>query len=139
MIIFAQIFLLSLVILGMGLVVLRYRQRKIGTLAFLLWLVLWTGAAAVIVFPNSSVIVARLLGIGRGADLVLYTSLIVTLYLLFRMYVRLEQVNREVTQIVRALALRDRSLKQSQDENHRASQPVDQNPTVQSVTSADRS
>jgi len=138
-IIFAQIFLLSLVILGMGLVVLRYRQRKISTLAFLLWLVLWTGAAAVIVFPNSSVIVARLLGIGRGADLVLYTSLIVTLYLLFRMYVRLEQVNREVTQIVRALALRDRSLKQSQDENHRASQPVDQNPTVQSVTSADRS
>ena len=123
----------------MGLVILRYRQRKIGTLAFLLWLVLWIGAAAVIVFPNSSVIVARLLGIGRGADLVLYTSLIVTLYLLFRMYVRLEQVNREVTQIVRALALRDRSLKQSQDENHRASQPVDQNPTVESVTSAERS
>ena len=48
MITFAQIFLLSLVILGMGLVVLRYRQRKIGTVAFLFWLVLWTGAAVVI-------------------------------------------------------------------------------------------
>ena len=128
MITFAQIFLLSLVILGMGLVILRYRQRKIGTVAFLLWLVLWTGAAAVIMFPMSTVILARFLGIGRGADLVLYTSLIVTFYLLFRLYVRLEQVNREVTQIVRALALRDGSLRHSEDDHQRSSQPVDQNP-----------
>ncbi len=128
MITYAQIFLLSLVILGMGLVILRYRQRKIGTVAFLLWLVLWTGAAGVIMFPMSTVILARILGIGRGADLVLYTSLIVTLYLLFRLYVRLEQVNREVTQIVRALALREGSLRHSEDEHNTVSQPVDQNP-----------
>jgi len=128
MITFAQIFLLSLVIVGMGLVILRYRQRKIGTVAFLLWLVLWTGAAAVIMFPMSTVILARILGIGRGADLVLYTSLIVTLYLLFRLHVRLEQVNREVTQIVRALALREGTLLHSEDDHQRASQPVDQNP-----------
>ncbi len=138
MIIFAQIFLLSLVTLGMGLVILRYRQRKIGTLAFLLWLVLWTGAATVIMFPISTVIMARFLGIGRGADLVLYTSLIVTLYLLFRLYVRLEQVNREVTQIVRELALREGSLRHSENEHLRGSQPVDQKPTVQSVPSAHR-
>ncbi len=127
MITFAQIFLLSLVIVGMGLVILRYRQRKIGTVAFLLWLVLWTGAAAVIMFPMSTVILARILGIGRGADLVLYTSLIVTLYLLFRLHVRLEQVNREVTQIVRALALREGTLRHSEDDQERTSQPVDQN------------
>ena len=127
MITFAQIFLLSLVILGMGLVILRYRQRKIGTVAFLLWLVLWTGAAAVIMFPMSTVILARILGIGRGADLVLYTSLIITLYLLFRLHVRLEQVNREVTQIVRALALREGTPRHSKDDHQRASRPVDQN------------
>ncbi len=128
MITFAQIFLLSLVGLGMGLVILRYRQRKIGPVAFLLWLVLWTGAAVVIMFPMSTVILARILGIGRGADLVLYTSLIVTLYLLFRLYVRLEQVNREVTQIVRALALREGTPRHSEDDHQRTSQPVDQNP-----------
>ena len=128
MITFALIFLLSLVILGMGLVILRYRQRKIGTLAFLLWLVLWAGAATVIMFPNSTVMLARILGIGRGADLVLYTSLIVTLYLLFRLHVRLEQVNREVTQIVRALALREGGLRHSENDHQRASKPVTQNP-----------
>ncbi len=128
MITFAQIFLLSLVILGLGLFILRYRQRQIGTVAFLLWLGLWTGAAAVIMFPMSTVILARILGIGRGADLVLYTSLIVILYLLFRLYVRLEHVNREVTHIVRAIALREGNLRHSEDDNQRASQPVDQNP-----------
>jgi len=105
MIIIAQIFLVSLIAVATGLVILRYRQRKIGTLGFFLWLILWIGAATVIVFPESTIVAARFLGIGRGVDLVLYVSIILILYLLFKVYVRLEQLDREVTQIVRAVAL----------------------------------
>jgi hypothetical protein len=107
MIVIAQFFLLSLVVLATGLVILRYRQRKIGAFGFFLWLILWVAAATVITFPESTVVVARLLGIGRGVDLVLYVSIILILYLLFRVYVRLEQLDRDLTQIVRALALRE--------------------------------
>jgi hypothetical protein len=107
MIIVAQVFLISLVASAMGLVILRYRQGKIGTLGFFLWLVLWAGAATVIVFPDSTGVAAHLFGIGRGVDLVLYVSIILILYLLFKVYVRLEQVDREITQIVRAVALRE--------------------------------
>lgn len=128
MIIAAQIFLLSLVVLAMGRAILGYRQRQIGTLGFLLWLVLWAGAAAVIVFPNSTMIVARLVGIGRGTDLVLYVSVILVLYLLFKVYVRLEQLDWQITQIVRALALREGSLEHAERKHNRASQPVDQKP-----------
>jgi hypothetical protein len=71
-------------------------------------LVLWLGAATVIAFPDSTMVAARLFGIGRGADLVLYVSIILILYLLFRVYVRLEQLDREITQIVRAVALREK-------------------------------
>jgi small membrane protein len=118
MIIFAQVFLLSLVVLALGLVILRYRQNKISTRGFLLWLVLWVGVTAVIMFPNSTIVVARLLGIGRGTDLVLYTSIILILYFLFRVYVHLEQVDKEITQIVRALALRDEELIHSKSEEN---------------------
>ena len=90
MIIIAQIFLLFLVALAVGFVIQKYRQRKIGAPGFLLWLMLWVGAAGVILFPNSTMVVARLFGIGRGADLVLYISVILILYLIFRIYVRLE-------------------------------------------------
>lgn len=121
MIIIAQVLLVSLVVLAMGYVILRFRQRKVGIFSFLLWVVLWSVGAVVIVFPNSSAIIARFLGIGRGVDFVLYLSVILILYLLFRVYVRLEQVDREVTLIVRTLALRQASLAPSDDEHERTS------------------
>jgi hypothetical protein len=104
--IIAQVFLIVLVLLAMGHDILRYRQNRIDTRGFLLWLVLWIGAIIVILFPSSTMVVARSLGIGRGTDLVLYTSIILILYILFRVYVHLEKVDREITQIVRTLALR---------------------------------
>jgi len=106
----AQLFLLSLGLLVMGVVVLRYRQRKINLVVFLLWFLLWSGIEVVILFPKSTIEVAHLIGIGRGTDLALYLSVMLILYLLFRMYVRLEQINQEITHIVRAVALREAGL-----------------------------
>lgn len=106
----AQIFLVSLAVLAMGVAVLWFRQRKIGTLIFLLWLILWAGVAAVVLFPESAVVLARLLGIQKATDLALYLAVILILFLIFRVYVRLEKVDREITQIVRAVALRDAGL-----------------------------
>jgi hypothetical protein len=124
----AQVMLLSLAVLVMGLVILRYRQRRIGTLAFLLWLFLWAVAAVVILFPNSTVGVAHFLGIGRGADLVLYLGAILILYLIFRLFVRLEQMDRNMTKIVRSLALREAGLSQPDQERERVAGPMDQKP-----------
>jgi hypothetical protein len=112
----AQIVLLTAAGLIIGVVILRYRQGKIGTLPFLLWFVLWVSAALVILFPNTTVGVARYLGIGRGVDLVLYAGGILILYLIFRMFVRFEQMDRNMTKIVRILALRDAGLSESKAE-----------------------
>ncbi|HTN42190.1 MAG TPA: DUF2304 domain-containing protein [Nitrospiria bacterium] len=106
----AQLFLLSVAVLAMGVAVLWFRQRKISAMALLLWLFLWTGFAVVVLFPKSSVVLAHLLGISRGTDLALYLSVILILFILFRVYVRLEQVDRQITQIVRAVALREAGL-----------------------------
>lgn len=122
----AQVFLLFLAVLIIGLVILRYRQGRIGTLTFLLWFFLWVGAAVVILFPNSTVGVAHFLGIGRGADLVLYLGAILILYLIFRVFVRLEQMDRNMTKIVRTLALRDAGLSQPDQKRERVAGPTDQ-------------
>jgi hypothetical protein len=127
--IIAQIFLVFLVLLIMGLVVLGYRQRRISTRNFFFWTVLWTAAATAIIFPNSTMVVARFLGIGRGTDLVVYLSVILILYLLFKVYMRLEQMDREVTKIVRAIALREGSLGNLEDGRDKVSQPLDRRPS----------
>ena len=127
--IIAQIFLMFLVLLIMGLVVLGHRQRRISTISFFFWTVLWTAAATVIIYPKSTMIVAHFLGIGRGTDLVLYLSVILILYLLIKVYVRLEQVDREITQIVRAIALREANLGHLEDGRDKVSQPLDRRPS----------
>lgn len=103
----AQIVLFVLAVLALILVIRRYRQQRIGTLALFLWLTLWVGVAVVILFPDITMVVADVLGIGRGVDLVLYLGFILVFYLLFRMGVRMERMDREITQIVRALALKE--------------------------------
>ncbi|MBI2980937.1 MAG: DUF2304 domain-containing protein [Deltaproteobacteria bacterium] len=115
MITLAQVFLFTLATLAMIGVIFKYRDKKIGARFFLLWLFLWAGAAVVILFPESTTAAASLLHIGRGADVVLYLGVILILYLLFTVFVRMERMDREITKIVRNLALRD--LKESPGEH----------------------
>lgn len=89
-----------------------------------MWLSLWIVATGVILFPESTIWVARALGIGRGVDLVLYVSVILTLYLIFRLYVRMEQVERGMTQVVRAIALRDADTVNPNDKKDPQSPPT---------------
>lgn len=105
--IIAQVLLVFLVVLAVGGVIAKYREGRIGVAAFLFWMLLWSAAVLVILFPDSTIIVARSLGIGRGVDLVLYLSVILILYLIFRLYVRIEQMERDLTQVVRSIAIRE--------------------------------
>jgi hypothetical protein len=71
------------------------------------WTLLWIAAAAAIARPSLTVTVARFLGIGRGADLVFYCAILGMLIALFLIYVRFKRLEREITTIVRHLAIRD--------------------------------
>lgn len=76
------------------------------TLAWLLfWILFWAAAGVVAILPQTTDTLAQLVGVGRGADFVIYVSLIVLFYLVFRVYVKIEGVEREITELVRKLAI----------------------------------
>ena len=100
-----QFFLLTLVLFAVTRVIQKYRQRGIQLLEFSIWLLVWAGAIFIILFPDATNFLAALLGIWRGADLVLYTSLLVIFYLVFRIHLALDRVEQEITAIVQAMAL----------------------------------
>ncbi|MBI5254790.1 DUF2304 domain-containing protein [Candidatus Falkowbacteria bacterium] len=82
----------------------RLRTRDISLPIFLLWLLFWIGAAAI---TWKTVILDRLadlVGVGRGADLVIYCSLLVLFYLIFRIFVRLDKQEKQISEIVRSIA-----------------------------------
>jgi len=73
----------------------------------LAWSVVWLVAAAAIAWPESTALVAHVLGIGRGADFVLYCFVVIVLVGFFATYMRLRRLETHITLLTRQLALRN--------------------------------
>jgi small membrane protein len=100
-----QFVLLAFVLAALAKVIHSSQQRRMRTLNFLFWTLVWLGTASIIIFPDATSFVAHILGIGRGADLIIYASLLVSFYLIFRIHLMLARLEQEITEIVRAIAL----------------------------------
>jgi hypothetical protein len=81
---------------------IRYRGRSRVTF---LWLVVWFLSGIALVYPSLAVTAARAMGVGRGADLVFYFNVLVTLSGFFLVYLRQRKLDRQITVLVRELAL----------------------------------
>lgn len=62
-------------------------------------------AAAFIVHPDATNRIAHLAGVGRGADLVLYTFFPASISMFLHLYRRSRQTEERMTQLVRHLAI----------------------------------
>lgn len=106
-----QAILVVFLLFALSRVFLRYRSRQIKTTEFGFWSLLFTTAVAVILYPSETTRLANSLGIGRGVDLIVYSSIITLFYLVFRIYVMMEDIRHEITQLVRTIALKDKVTK----------------------------
>jgi hypothetical protein len=69
------------------------------------WMLVWLVGGLSVMWPTGTVLLARALGIGRGADLVLYCSVFATLSGFFYIYTRFRRLDRALTMLVRQLAV----------------------------------
>ena len=80
----------------------RYRGRSRATY---LWLVIWVLTTVALINPSLAVTAARAMGVGRGADLIFYLNVLGTLAGFFLIYMRQRKIDRQITLLVRELAL----------------------------------
>ncbi|MCG5053890.1 MAG: DUF2304 family protein [Myxococcales bacterium] len=85
----------------------RAIQRVIKLSEAFVWTLIWGGAAVTISLPGVSSTLARIAGVGRGVDFIVYASVAVLYLLVFRLFVEHVRVERQLTLIVRREALRD--------------------------------
>lgn len=71
---------------------------------------IWLAAGVAIYRPELTIRVAAVLGIGRGADLILYVLVISYLLSLWYVYNRFRKLESQLTEIVRYLAVRDATI-----------------------------
>jgi len=86
-------------------VVHRVRKGEITKGEFIFWSVVWFGVIIVALIPSFASAIADFFGIGRGVDVLIYVAILVLFYLIFRVYVKLEKIEQEVTLLVRKIAL----------------------------------
>ena len=96
-----QIFLTIFFVLAGIKVFSRMKKGELPKPAAALWMLFWIFAILVVLKPDITFTVARIFGVGRGADIVIYFSLAIIFFLLFRIMVRQEKISREITKLVR--------------------------------------
>jgi hypothetical protein len=105
----SQILLDTLVLLALIATVGKYRERRIRLIEAVLWSSIWLTGLVLITVPDATTVLAHALGIGRGVDVVIYLSIPFGFYLVFRLYEKIDRLNRDLTKVVRHLALSDRT------------------------------
>jgi len=95
------------VLLSIFKLIKQRKNNKITLLSFIFWFILWLVIALVFYLPETTSYLAQMVGVGRGVDLALYISIIIIFYLLFKVFVRLNKIDREITKIVREQAIKD--------------------------------
>lgn len=102
-----QILLLCFFGFASGKAIVRYRAGDMGFSGVLFWLVFWMAGAVVVIWPNATFYFANILGIGRGADLIVYAGLALVFFLVFRLMATVERQKKEITELARRIALGD--------------------------------
>ena len=103
-----QIIVVLFILFAVSRVFLRFKEKSITLGEFFVWTFIWLAIGVVVLLPHTASLIAHFLGVGRGADAIIYLSLIVLFYGLFRIYVKLEFIEHEITQVVRKIALNNK-------------------------------
>jgi small membrane protein len=98
-------FLLMTGILFIGLYF--FVQLKKRVLDIVLFSMLLATAAAFILWPELTNILAKAVGVGRGVDLVFYLAILIFWFVILKLFARIRKLEKALTEFVRKEAITD--------------------------------
>jgi len=105
MLILFQILFSLFVLFAIVSVIKRKKEGLLGPKGTIFWIVFWLAALVAVLWPNALQVLAEYVGIGRGVDLVIYVALVIVFYVLFKLNIKIEGLDRQLTKVVRKEAL----------------------------------
>lgn len=101
-----QYLLVFLVLLIIYRIVIRWKQGLLGIRDSVFWIGFWVVVGVIVVLPEVTSFFANLVGVGRGADLIVYLSIVLIFYIIFQITIKIEKMERNITKIVREVAVK---------------------------------
>src|SRR5436190_20860177 len=102
----SQLLLSILIVFIIIRTIVAFRKKNLSLFFTIIWTSFWLFGLILIFQQNFVIFIAAKLGISRGVDLIIYLSLIFIFYMLYRLLVKIEELERSITVLVRQLALR---------------------------------
>jgi hypothetical protein len=85
----------------------KKKENLLGPMGAFFWVIFWIALVSIVSVPSITQRIADLIGIGRGVDLVMYVSIAVVFFLVFKLHIKVEGLKRDVTRLVRSQALEE--------------------------------
>jgi len=99
-----QYILIIVIVFILWQTVKKFKERSISLRELLFWMIFWVVVGTAVLLPQVTVFLANYLGVGRGSDLVIYASLIFIFYMIFRLFVRQQKIEKNISKIVEEIA-----------------------------------
>ncbi len=100
-----KIFLITFAFFALYRAKKQYDKKQISRYWVMIWSALWIVIIGVALMPQATDAMAAFVGVGRGADLLLYTSVMFLLYATYRTMVKQQKMSEEITELVRRIAI----------------------------------
>lgn len=101
-----QILIIAFALFAILRVFTKFRSRQLSISWFIFWLVFWIGLGIVVGLPQTTEIVARWVGVGRGVDAAIYFAIVLLFYLVFRIFLKIQSIESNITKLTREEAIR---------------------------------
>ena len=102
-----QVIFLIFLIFAASRVFLRAKEGNLSFGSFLFWTAVWILATFSVIKPEFTSYLAKQIGIGRGTDVVIYASIILLFYLIFRTNIMIEDLKTEITKLTTQIAIKE--------------------------------
>jgi hypothetical protein len=103
-----QLIAIIIIVLIIWRISARFQKKEISSRSFWSWLIFWLIALLVVIFLRQIDFVAARIGIiASGIELLVYVSVVLAFYLIFRIFVRLDKIEKDITKIVREVAIKE--------------------------------
>lgn len=110
-----QYLLSFLILLIIYRVVIKWKQGILASKDVVFWIGFWFVVGLIILLPDTTSFLAELVGVGRGSDLIVYLSIVLIFYIIFQMTIKIEKIERNITKVVRTMAMKDEVGKNNQE------------------------
>ena len=100
---------LIIILFFLGRTYWQKRNNKISKIEFIFWFIFWFSAGLFIIFiKRIDSLVASLGFSASGIDVLSYLSIAVIFYLIFKIVIKIEKIEKNITEIVRNISINNK-------------------------------